>query len=138
MVNVHCMDMAQAKRRVHAGWTVFLHITLFLAGLVVIFASDANAVPRSVIGFSEIGIAANNSTPDGERQLICPVCGRLVCLIPDDVLPAAPPDSALSPVDPVAMPVIASVRLAWARVPDEAVSIYAVSSFEPRGPPFVD
>lgn len=136
MVNVRYMDMAQAKRRVHAGWTVFLLITLFLAGSVVIFASDANAVPRSAIGFSKIGIAANNATPDGERQLICPVCGRLVCLIPEDLLPASPCDSALPPVDPVAIPVIASVRLPCARVPDAAVAIFVVSSFDPRGPPF--
>lgn len=146
MVNIHRMDTVQsaegnapqAKRRVHAGWTAFLLITLFLAGLVVIFAADAKAVPRSAIGFSEIGIAAKNSTPDGDRQLICPVCGRLVCLIPEDPPPASPPDNALSPVEPVPMPVVASVRLPWARVPDAAVTIFVVSSFEPRGPPFVD
>lgn len=136
MVNVRYMDMAQAKRRVDAGWTVFLLITLFLAGSVVSFASDANAVPRSAIGFSEIGIAANNATPDGERQLICPVCGRLVCLIPEDLLPASSCDSALPPVDPVAIPVIASVRLPCARAPDAAVANFVVSSFDPRGPPF--
>jgi hypothetical protein len=146
MANIHCMDMAQsvesnapqAKRRVHAGWTAFLLITLFLAGLVVIFAPDAEAVPRSAIGFSKIGIAAKNSTPDGDRQLMCPVCGRPVCLIPEDLPPASPPDNALSPVEPVPTPVVASVRLPWARVPDAAVTIFVVSSFEPRGPPFVD
>lgn len=126
----------QAKRRVHAGWTAFLLITLFLVGWVVIFAPDAKAVPRSAISFSKIGIA-ENSTPDGDRQLICPVCRRLVCLIPEDLPPASPPDNALSPIEPVPMPVVASVRLPWARVPDAAVTIFVVSSFEPRGPPFV-
>lgn len=146
MVNVHCMDMVQwaegnvpqPKRRFYAGGAAFLLITLFLAGLVAAFASDAKAVPRSAIGLSKIGIAAENSTPDGDRQLICPVCGRIVCLIREDLVPASLSDSALPPVDPVPMPVIASLRLPWARVPDAAVSIFVISSFEPRGPPFVD
>lgn len=143
MVNIYCMDMAQwakgnipqAKRRVHAVWTAFPLITLFLAALVVIFASDAKVMPRSAIDFSKIGIAAKNSTPDGGRQFICPVCGRLVCPMPEGLPLASSPDGTLPPVDPVPMPVIASVRLPRARVPDAAVSIFVVSSFEPRGPP---
>lgn len=128
-------NVPQAKRRVHAGRTAFLLIKLFLAGVVVIFASDAKVMPSLATDF-KVGIAAKNSKPDGDRQLTCPVCGGLVCLIPEYPLLASPPDKASSPVDPVPMPVIASARLPCSRGPDAAVSIFVVASFEPRGPPF--
>lgn len=146
MASVECMNDApppdrnvqRVGRSVHPGWISVLLITLFAVGLVANFVADAKPLPQSAMGISQIVSATGNWTPDDDRQLVCPVCGRLVCLVPDDLLAASPPDSALPPADAVPTPVIGCVRLPWARAPDAAVSIFLVSSFEPRGPPFVD
>jgi hypothetical protein len=105
--------------------------------LLATFALDAKATPQPAVGFSQIGSATGAVAPGGDREAKCPICGRLVCPIPDDLLAASPPDTALSAADPDPVPVIGTVRLSGARVPDALVSIFP-TAFEPRGPPFVD
>lgn len=144
MASVHCLDMAQLIRgqqtrrsAVLAGRVAFLAATLFLLGLIAIFASDAKATPQSTIGLSQIAGPTGALTPGDDQQAKCPICGRLICAIPDDALTASPSGSALPPVCLGPMPVIGSVRLPKVRTLDAPVSVFP-ASFEPRGPPFVD
>ena len=144
MAGVHCLDMVQlphgqrARRSaVRAGRVAFLAAALFLLGLIAIFASDAKATPQSSTGFSQVASATGKLTQGDDQQAICPICGRLICAIPDDALEASPSNSALPPAGPRPMLVIGSVRLSRAHAPDPPVSVFP-ASFEPRGPPFVD
>lgn len=144
MASVYCLDMAQlphgqrARRSAaRAGRVAFLAAALFLLGLIAIFASDAKATPQSTTGFSQVASATSTLTQGDDQQVVCPICGRLICAIPDDALEASPSNSALPPAGPRPMLVIGSVRLSKARAPDPLFSA-SPASFEPRGPPFVD
>lgn len=144
IASVRCQAMAQLRhgqrtRRsaVRAGRVALLAAALFLLGLTAIFASEATATPQSTAGFSQIASATGLLPPRDDQQAICPICGRLICVIPEDALAASPSNSALPPAGPRPMLVIGTVRLSSARAPDPPVSV-SPASFEPRGPPFVD
>ena len=128
----------QARRSaVRAGRVTLVAAAVFLLGLVAIFAHDAKATPQSVMGFSQIVGTTGASTPGDDGRVVCPGCRRLVCTNPKDVWADPPSDGALSPAEAGPMPVNRSVRLSRARAQDAPAPIFA-TSFEPRGPPFVD
>jgi hypothetical protein len=115
----------------------FLAISVLLLGLIAIFASDAKATPQSTTGFSWIASAPGALAPGHDQQARCPVCGRLICAIPDDELVASSLDSALPPTGLGSMLAIGFVHLP--RVPASYPPAFVFpASFEPRGPPFVD
>jgi hypothetical protein len=131
----HLASGQQARRSaVRVGRVAFVAAAAFLLGLIAIFVHDAKATPQSAIGFSQITGATCAAAPDDDQEATCPVCGRLGC---PTLLAASPPDTALSPTDLGPVPVIGFVRLSRARVPGMPLSIFP-TSFEPRGPPFVE
>lgn len=142
MAGVHCLEMVllargkfqPARGSVRDLRTVLFAATLFLLGLATIFACDAKAA-QSAIGYTQSVSATGVSTPDDDRQLICPICGRPVCTIPDDALATSPPGSALAQADTALTPVPGSVRVPLVRARDAPFATF-FASFEPRGPPF--
>jgi hypothetical protein len=119
-----------------AGRVVVIAISLILLGLASSLASSARATSQSAIAFSQIDSAPGAIATDHGGETTCPICGRLVCPIPDDLLMASPPNTALLAADFDPAQVVASVRLPEARAPDAAVSVFP-TLFEARGPPFV-
>ncbi len=144
IASVHCLDMAQfphgqraRQSAVRAGQVAFLTAALFLLALIAIFAFDAKASPQSTTGFSGIASATGTLAQGDDQQAICPICGRLIYVIPDDALAASPSNSAFPPSCPRPLMAIGSVRLSRARAQDPPVFVFP-ASFEPRGPPSVD
>jgi hypothetical protein len=121
-----------------AGRIVLFAIALMLLGLAASVASGAKAAPQLAIAISQGDSATSAIASDRRRQDTCSICGRLVCPIPDDLLAAASPaNTALPSATPVVLPIIGACWSPNARVENAFVLTFP-TSFESRGPPFVD
>jgi len=111
-------------------------MAIVVTGLLALLAPDAKGMPQAATSAAQVSSTTGVATLN-DRKVACPYCGQLACPSSDDLLAASGSPSPLRPADAGPMPLVGFFRPPCARALHAFVSTFP-TSFEPRGPPFVD